>query len=429
MIDTNLLITDFDETLRRLVRKGVERETIEELRDLLVQRRTLTKTIDDKRAESNIGSKKVAQLAKAGEKESVEELKQFLSGLKEVIATLEEQLRELESKADYISLRIPNMPANDCPDGQGEDDNVVLRYNGYDASDFESKSYRSHWDVATDLGIFDAARAAKLSGAMFALLRGDGARLLRALVAFGIDLNRDKYEEILPPHFVTTETFTATGHLPKFEDDAYKLRDDDLWAIPTGEVPLMSLHRDEILEGDELPKRYMAYTVCFRREAGSAGKQTRGMQRVHEFHKVELLKLCRPDQVQAEFEEMLAEAERPLQLLGLPYRVVDLCTKDLTFSSSRIFDLEVYAPGVDRWLEVSSVGIFTDFQARRAQIRFRGEKGKPSFVHAINGSAMATPRMWAAVVEHGQQSDGSIRVPEALVPYMGSDVIRSSKHK
>jgi seryl-tRNA synthetase len=259
---------------------------------------------------------------------------------------------------------------------------------------------------------------------MFALLRRQGASLLRALINFGLKLNEERYEEILPPHFVRTETFTATGHLPKFEMDAYKLRDDPVWAIPTGEVPLMGLHRDETLSEEELPKRYMAYTLCWRREAGSAGKDTRGMQRLHEFHKLELLKLCTPEQVQAEFESMLADAERPLQLLNLPYRVVDLCSRDLTFSSARIFDLEVYAPGVDKWLEVSSVGIFTDFQARRGNIRFKRGKNKPEFVHAINGSAIATPRLWAAIIEHGQQPDGSVRIPEALVPFFGSDTIK-----
>jgi seryl-tRNA synthetase len=223
---------------------------------------------------------------------------------------------------------------------------------------------------------------------------------------------------------VRTTTLTATGHLPKFEMDAYKLRDDDLWAIPTGEVPLMSLHRDEILDGESMPRRYLAYTVCFRREAGSAGKDTRGLQRLHEFHKVELLTLCRPEQLHEEFEGMLADAEQTLQVLGLPYRVVDLCTGDLTFSSARIYDLEVYAPGVDRWLECSSVGIFTDFQARRGNIRYRDERGRNRLVHALNGSGLATPRVWAALIEHGHQPDGSVRLPEALEPYMGTAEIR-----
>jgi seryl-tRNA synthetase len=234
-----------------------------------------------------------------------------------------------------------------------------------------------------------------------------------------LELNEDTYEEIVPPHFVTTEVFTGTGHLPKFANDAYRLADDDLWAIPTGEVPLTGMHRGEILPAKQLPIRYMAYTACFRREAGSAGKDTRGLQRLHEFHKVELVRICKPEAVQSEFDALLADAERPLKLLGLPYRVVDLCAGDLTFASSRIYDLEVYAPGVDKWLEVSSVGVFGDFQARRSNIRFREGKKKPQFVHFLNGSALATPRILAALFELGQQPDGSIKIPAALVPYCG----------
>jgi seryl-tRNA synthetase len=244
-------------------------------------------------------------------------------------------------------------------------------------------------------------------------------------VQFGLDLNRDTYLEFAPPHFVRSDTFTGTGHLPKFEADAYRLRDDDLWAIPTGEVPLTGMHRNELLEEADLPKRYMAYTVCFRREAGSAGKDTRGLQRLHEFHKVELVRICLPEHADEEFAALLTDAERAIRLLGLPYRIIDLCTADLTFSSSRIFDIEVYAPGVDRWLEVSSVGVFSDFQARRSNIRVRrtGKRGGTEFPYFLNGSALATPRVWAAIIEHGQQPDGSVLLPEPLVRYMGKDRI------
>ena len=427
MIDRNLLLNDFESTARRLARKGVERETLEEAHNFLETRKSLIGQVDDLRAALNSNSDAIGQLMREGRKGEAEVRKANIPELKEKLASLEKQLAVVEEKVDYILLRVPNLPADDCPNGKDEKDNVVLRVHGYQEEHYQDKTFKPHWEIASALGIYDAERAAKISGSMFALLRGQGAKLLRALVQFGLDLNRDTYEEILPPHLVRTETFTATGHLPKFECDAYRLYDEDLWAIPTGEVPLMSIHRDEILAAEELPKRYMAYTVCFRREAGSAGKDTRGMQRLHEFHKVELLKLCKPEQVQAEFETLLAAAERPLQLLGLPYRVVDLCAGDLTFSSARIFDLEVYAPGVDRWLEVSSVGIFTDFQARRANIRFREGKGKPELVHALNGSAMATPRVWAAIIEHGQQPDGSVRIPEPLVPFMGCEVISPSK--
>ncbi len=425
MIDRTLLSTDFEVTARRLGRKGVPHGTLEEVRELLGRRRELTTRVDESRAELRRSSEGIGRLLQQKKAEEAEEMKAKIPGLKDQIASLEAQLGETEEKVDYHLLRIPNMPSDEAPEGLTEDSNVVRSVHGYDRAAFEGRTFRPHWDIATELGIYDAERATKISGSMFALLRGQGARLLRALVEFGLELNRDRYEEYVVPHFVRTDTFTGTGHLPKFEVDAYRFRDDDLWAIPTGEVPLMGIHRGEILEASELPKRYMTYTACFRREAGSAGKDTRGMQRLHEFHKVEVLKLCTPEQVQPEFEAMLLDARRPLDLLGLPYRIVDLCCGDLTFSATRLFDLEVYAPGVDRWLEVSSVGIFSDFQARRGNIRFRPEpKAKPQFVHALNGSALATPRVWAAVIEHGQQPDGTVRIPEPLVRYMGTDVIK-----
>jgi seryl-tRNA synthetase len=406
-----------------LMRKGVDIAMLQETRSALERRKTAVSKTENLRRDLNAKSDEIGQLFRSSRKAEAETAKGEISKLKEDIADAEKELRDAEDRASYLMMRIPNLPADACPDGSGEEDNVVLRVEGFDESRYQGKTWRPHWEIGQALGIWDGDRAAKISGAMFALLRKDGAKLLRALVKFGLDLNAGEYEEILPPHFVRTETFTATGHLPKFEVDAYKLRDDDLWAIPTGEVPLMSLHRDEILNESDMPKRYMAYTVCFRREAGSAGKDTRGMQRLHEFHKVEMLKLCLPEQVQFEFDKMLANAERALKLLGLPYRVVDLCAADLTFSSARIFDLEIYSPGVDRWLEASSVGIFTDFQARRGNIRFRRESGKLEFVHALNGSAMATPRVWAAIIEHGQQPDGTVRVPDVLVPFMGKEFI------
>ena len=424
MIDRNLFLNDFQMTATRLAAKGVDIEMLQETRGILERRKAVTRKLHELRADFNSKSEEIGRLFQASRKEEAEQQKAVVAGLKKEIAEVEKELREVEDRADYLMLRIPNLPSDLCPRGKGEQDNVILRVEGYDESRYQGKVFKPHWEIGQSLGIWDGERAAKISGAMFALLRKDGAKLLRALVNFGLDLNAEEYEEILPPHFVRSETFTATGHLPKFEADAYRLRDDDLWAIPTGEVPLMSLHREEILSETDLPKRYMAYTVCFRREAGSAGKDTRGMQRLHEFHKVEMVKLCMPEQVQPEFDGMLANAERPLKLLGLPYRVVDLCTADLTFASARVLDLEVYAPGIDRWLEVSSVGIFTDFQARRGNIKFRRENGKVEFVHALNGSAMATPRVWAAIIEHGQQPDGSVRIPDALVPFMGKDVIR-----
>ncbi len=424
MIDVNLLLEDFEGTAAALARKGVERTSLESARTLMVERKKLIHQIDTARAEMNVASKQIGMLMGQKDLAGAEKLKGDVTATKTRIADTEVALEKTQGELDYIILRVPNLPSPDAPDGKGEEDNVIRRYENYDPKKYEGKTYRPHWEVAADLDIFDAERATKISGAGFALMKGDGARLLHALIAFARNLNQDNYLEILPPHFVRTDTFTATGQLPKFEEDAYKFRDDDLWAIPTGEVPLMGMHRDEILREEELPKRYMAYTVCFRREAGSAGKDTRGFQRVHEFHKLEALKLCTPEQIPAEYESLLEDAERPLKLLGLPYRVVDLCTKDLTFSSARVMDLEVYSPGVDKWLEVSSVGQFSDFQARRGNIRFRRGTGKPEFVHALNGSALATPRVWAAVIEHGQQADGTVRIPDALIPFMGKDFIR-----
>jgi seryl-tRNA synthetase len=425
VIDKNLLIDKFDWAVEQYARRGVSREEVTKVRDAVLSRRQLERAVDDQRANLKRRSEEIGKLLRQKQTAEAEAAKQQVNVLKEELAASEGRLRTLEEAEAGMLLRVPNLPHKDTPEGLSEADNKVVRVEGYDEARFQGRTWRPHWDVATDLGIFDAERAAKISGAMFSLLKGDGARLLHALVQFGLDINRDRYLEIAPPHFVSTATFTGTGHLPKFEAEAYKLRDDDLWAIPTGEVPMMGLHRDEILAFEELPRRYMAYTVCFRREAGSAGKDTRGMQRLHEFHKVELLELCTPETAEEEHASLLADCERPLKLLGLPYRVVALSCGDLTFSSSRVFDLEVYAPGVQRWLEVSSVGLFTDFQARRGNIRFRRAAGaKPELVHSLNGSGLATPRVWAAVIEHGQQPDGSVRIPEPLVRYFGKDVIR-----
>ena len=420
MLDQNLFINDHEETKRRLGRKGVPAEQVEELRDVIQRRKALVGEVDGLRAEINEKSKQVGELFQRGEKEEANELKKAVPGLKKELEVKEGEFKEVDDRRMHLLLRVPNLPEDNCPDGFSDDSNVTLRVEGYNESDYEGKEFKPHWEIGEELGILDAERATKLSGSMFALLRGDGARLHRALIQFALELNKERNEEILPPHFVRPDMMQGTGTLPKFEEDAYRFRDDDLWAIPTGEVPLTNLHSGEILSIQELPKRYMAYTVCFRREAGSAGKDTRGMQRLHEFHKVELVRLCAPEQVQDEFELLVRDAERPLKRLGLPYRVLDLCGGDITFSSARVHDLEVYSPGTKSWLEVSSVGIFTDFQTRRGNSRFRrSEKDKPELLHSLNGSGLAAPRVWAAVVEHGYQPDGSIRIPEPLVPFMG----------
>ncbi len=424
MIDTRLLIDDFEATARRLARKGVDPALPEEARRLAAQRRQQVQTVDTARQEMNAGASRIGVLMREGRRDEAEAARAEMSRLKSRLEEMEAALRQVEGDLEDLVMRLPNLPADDVPDGRSEEDNVVLRTVGYDPNDYSGREWQPHWDIGERLGILDSERAAKLSGAMFAVVKGDGARLLRGLTSMALDLHRDSYEEIIPPHVVRTEVISRTGHLTKFDTQAYRLRDDELWLIPTGEVALMGMHQGEILAEADLPRRYMAYTVCWRREAGAAGKETRGLQRLHEFHKVELVKLCRPEDGEDEFKSLVADAARPLELLGLPYRVVELCSGDLTFSASRVYDLEVYSPGVDRWLEVSSISLVTDFQSRRGQIRFRRDGGGVEFVHALNGSGLATPRVWAAVVEHGLQPDGSVRVPDALVPYAGIEVIR-----
>jgi len=420
MIDIRLILEDFDATAARLARKKVDRGLVLEARTLAERRRSQVRAVDDARSAMNTGAAQVGRLLREGRADDADRQRAELAAARDEIDALEAELRATEADLDDVVMRIPNFPDDQVPDGQSETDNVVVRTEGYDPADYEGRSYAPHWEVATRLGIFDGERAAKLSGGMFSVLRGDGARLLRALVSLGLDLHRDHYEEISVPHLVRTEVIQKTGHLTKFENQAYRVRDDELWLVPTAEVPLMGLHQGEILSEAELPRRYVAHTVCWRREAGAAGKDTRGLQRLHEFHKVELVKLCRPEDSEAELMSLLADAEASIRALGLPYRVLELCSADLTFSASRVFDLEVYAPGVDRWLEVSSVSLVTDFQARRGSIRFRREAtGKVELVHSLNGSALATPRVWAAVIEHGQQPDGTVTIPEALRPYFG----------
>ena len=426
MIDPNLLLEDIDAVASALGRKGVPAEALQEAHNALLRRRAALTKLEGLRAEMNRRSKQVGALLASHDPAGQTE-RQRLSEFKSQITEHEADYRQADEQFRELMLLLPNLPAPEAPDGKGEADNVILRYEGPSVEQYKNRDYRAHWDIAGELGIFDATRAAKLSGSGFALLYGDGARLVRGLIQFGTDLHAGTYTEVLVPHLVRGPLMVGTGHLPKFADEAYNTQPDDLWLIPTGEVPLTGLHQDETLEPEDLPKRYMTYTACFRREAGAAGKDTRGFQRVHEFHKLELVRICTPQTAQAEFEALLADCERALQELELPYRVVDLCTGDLTFSSARIFDLEVYAPGVERWLEVASVGDFTDFQARRGNIRYRAAGGKTAPVNTLNGSAIATPRLWAALIEHGQRPDGSVELPEVLVPYVGKRIIEPQR--
>jgi seryl-tRNA synthetase len=387
-----------------------------ELRDATFRR-------DDLRARVNALSKEVGEAYKAGDRDKGDRLK-------EESRTLGDQEKDAAAAADTLGdrhrgllLRIPNIPAEGAPEGASEADNPVVRVEGFDEKAYGPHQRVPHWEIGKELGILDLERAAKISGSMFAVWRGAGATLIRALCQYALDRNADAFEEIRPPTLVRTDTLIATGQLPKFAEDAYYIERDDLWAIPTAEVPLTSLYRDEILDEAELPKRMMAYSPCLRREAGSAGRDTRGVLRVHEFDKVEILALCTPAQAQEMHQELIARAEAAIRDLGLAYRLVDICAGDLGQSHARYFDIEAYAPGVDAWLEVSSISWFSDYQARRANIRYRSATGT-ELVHTLNGSALATPRVWAAIIEQYHQPDGSVVVPEVLRPYMrGVEVI------
>jgi seryl-tRNA synthetase len=398
-------------------------EVIDQILELDTEQRRLAGQRDEIRGQVKTVSKDVGRLRGQGK---ADEAEARMAESRE----LGQQEKQLAAEADRVAddvrqllLRTPNLPSDDAPTGAGEADNVVLRTEGYDPAAYADHQRVPHWDIGSALGILDIERATKISGAMFVMYRGWGARLLRAMVQLSLDHNSDAYEEVRPPTLVKTETMVSTGHLPKFEEDAYHLERDDLWAIPTAEVPLTSLHRDEVLPGASLPLRYMAHTSCFRREAGSAGKDTRGLLRTHEFDKVELLALA-ADQAQAIAcqEDVLARSEAVLQELGLAYRVLDLCTGDLGNSARRTWDIEAYAPGVDMWLEVSSVSWFGDYQARRAAIRYKPDdpaaKGT-EVCHTVNGSAMGWPRTVAAYLETHRQADGSIAITPALRPYLG----------
>jgi len=382
------------------------------LRDIVVER-------DEVRRQVNDISKQVGALRKAGDASGAEALMAESRDLGARETGLAAESVEVEATLRDVMLRIPNMPHAEAPNGTGDHDNpVIIGPNTMPAS-FADHQRVPHWETAEQLGILDNERAVKISGAMFTMQRGLGATLARALCQYALDSNADAFEEIRPPSLVTSATLTATGQLPKFADDAYSIERDDLWCIPTAEVPLTSIYAGEILSDDEMPKRLMAYSPCYRREAGSAGRDTRGMLRAHEFDKVEILALALPEQAPDLLIELRNRAERLIGGLGLPYRIIEICTGDLGQSHHRSFDIEVYAPGCDAWLEVSSVSWFSDYQARRADIRVkRGTQKGTEIAHTLNGSALAVPRVWAAILENFREADGSVTVPGVLRPYM-----------
>ncbi|HEX4979435.1 MAG TPA: serine--tRNA ligase [Acidimicrobiales bacterium] len=390
--------------------------------------RELASERDELRARVNSLSKEVAEAFRSGERERAERLKEESRALGERERTLGAAASDAEARVRDLLLRIPNVPAVAAPAGRSEADNPIVSVVGLDGRHYEEHHRVPHWEAGPALGILDNERAAKISGSMFTMLRGAGATLARALCQLALDRNADAFEEVRPPSLVSTSTLTATGQLPKFADEAYAIERDDLWCVPTAEVPLTSLYRDEILDEDDLPMRLMAYTPCYRREAGAAGRDTRGMLRGHEFDKVEILALTAPQDAPAMLDELVERAAGTIAVLGLPYRVVDICTGDLGQSHHRSFDIEVYAPGADAWLEVSSISWFSDYQARRANVRYRPRAGAGTeLVHTLNGSALAVPRVWAAIVETYRRADGSVEVPAALLPYMrGIEVITAS---
>ncbi len=425
MIDVRLLRHDLDATKAALARKGVDGADVDRAAALDVALRATQTEVECLRREIKDLSGRVGRARRDGDTATVEALSQTSRDAGARLAAKEVGAGDAAVALRELLLRIPNLPAVDAPDGASDADNVVLRTVG--ERTYEAHQRVPHWDVGAALGILDLERGARVSGSMFPLFRGGGATLVRALCQLALDRNADAFEEIRPPTLVRSATLEASGQLPKFADDAYHVERDDLWAIPTAEVPLTSMYRDEVLDHADLPRRLMAYSPCYRREAGSAGRDTRGLLRVHEFDKVEILALCTREDAGKVHADLLDRAVGSIAVLGLPYRIVEICTGDLGQSHARCFDVEVYAPGCDLWLEVSSVSWFSDYQARRAGIRYRPAAGGPNRpCDTLNGSALAVPRVWAALVETGRQPDGSVALPEVLHPYMrGQTVLRA----
>ncbi len=422
MFDSRLLRENPDQLRRALSTKRATVD-LDHLLELDQCRRELTLRIDKLNADRNTRSKEIGARIKAGE--NAEEARLAVRDLGEQIASAEQQAREVQTEFDRLALTVPNSPHATTPLGQSEADNQIVKTWGEQRRfDFAPKP---HWETGEALGILDLARGVKISGSGFYVLRGHGARLERALINWFIDVHVKEfgYTEIWPPHLVNSVTMQGTGQLPKMAEDMYRIEGEDLWSIPTAEVPVTNLYRDEILDGARLPIYHCAWTPCFRKEAGSYGKEVRGITRVHQFDKVEMVKFVRPETSYDEHETLTRQAEILLEQLGLTYRRVLLCSADLSFAAAKCYDLEVWAPGMDRWLEVSSCSNFEDFQARRANIRFRpNTKAKPQFIHTLNGSGLALPRTVIAILENYQQADGSVVIPEVLKPFMGCDSIK-----
>ncbi len=430
MIDIRLLRSE-PEFVKAAMARRVKPALLGELEHaeaLDARLREITNERDSIRAQVNGLSKDVATMRRTKDDSGAEELMAKSRSLGETEKKLASEYDEASSALREVLLLIPNLPHPQVSDGNNDKDNKVVKGPLQMPKEFAKHQRVPHWETGTALGILDNERATKISGSMFTMQRGLGATMARALCQLALDRNADAFEEIRPPSLVLTSTLTATGQLPKFADDAFAIERDDLWCIPTAEVPLTSLHASETLNAQDLPLRYMAHTSCFRREAGSAGRDTRGMLRTHEFDKVEILAVTTAQQAPEMLIELTTRVEATIAALGLPYRVLEICTGDLGQSHHRSFDIEVYAPGCDQWLEVSSISWFSDYQARRADIRCKhaGAKGS-EIAHTLNASALAVPRVWAAILENFRQPDGSVAIPEALQPYMRGAKVISAK--
>ena len=421
MLDIKL-IRENPERINELLKRRNPDLSIDEVIEIDVQRRKVQAQADELRAKRKKDSQMIGELKKKGENTDAVQAEVKLLG--DEIKALEEEESKLDEQQKSLLLHTPNIPDETTPVGKSEDDNVVVSTWGEPTKfDFEPKA---HWDLCEEKNLVDFERGVKISQSRFTLYRGKGAKLERAIINFFLDYHTEKqgYEEILPPFMANAQTMTGTGQLPKFKEDMYKCENEDLYLIPTAEVPVTNIYQNEILSEEDLPKYMTAYTPCFRREAGSAGKDTRGLIRVHQFNKVELVKLCKPETSPMEHEKLTEDAEKMLQLLGLPYRRVALCTADIGFSANKCWDLEVWLPSYNNYKEISSCSNFGDYQARRANIRYRDkETGKVNFVHTINGSGLAVGRTFAAIVESFQQADGTILIPEVLQKYTGFDRI------
>ena len=424
MLDLKFLRANFEEVKEKLQHRGEDLTDLGKFEELDRTRRELILEVEQLKSKRNEVSQQVAVLKR--EKQDADHLIVEMKEVGDKIKGLDDQLRVVEETLEKLLLSIPNIPHESVPVGETEDDNVEIRkWGDIPSFDFEPKP---HWDVADGLGIVDFERAGKVTGSRFVFYRGLGAKLERALFNFMLDLHTEEhgYEEVLPPYIVNRASMTGTGQLPKFEEDAFRIESEDFFLIPTAEVPVTNMHRDEILSGEDLPINYAAFSACFRSEAGSAGRDTRGLIRQHQFNKVELVKFVKPEDSYEELEKLTGHAEKVLQLLGLPYRVLSMCTGDLGFTAAKKYDIEVWIPSYETYREISSCSNFESFQARRANIRFRREpKGKPEAVHTLNGSGLAIGRTVAAILENFQQADGSVVIPEVLRPYMGNrDVIK-----